>query len=136
MDEQREFLTKEEWDDYAAKVGRFNSFRFGDWTFDWVSGVAGGEQLTKQENDMLYILCKTAPGAIHKSRLADMMKSKQGYAISEMDVKVIIRRVRDKIGKERIVTHFGHGYRFVPFPEPPSPSSAGRLAASDGSIPD
>ncbi|MCR4339349.1 MAG: winged helix-turn-helix domain-containing protein [Gemmatimonadaceae bacterium] len=114
----RHFASREEFDAFAERLYAEHSYRFGDWSFNWVIlEVRDGERrmrITERQGDILRILLDAAPEPVRPSQIARLVSEAQAYEFDVAGVKVFIRRLRRRLGRERIVTTLT-GYAFVPF---------------------
>ncbi len=109
---RRIYRTQEEYDAYAEQYREAALVRFGDWSFDTVRLVVRDgdreQQISHREGEVLSTLIDALPSPVEPRKLATEC------FISYEDVRVVIRRLRGRLGQGRIVTNAG-GYEFVPF---------------------
>ena len=79
--------------------------------------VEGDEvRLAKKEFELLWLLIRNRPAVVSRDRiLTDVWQMADDVETRTVDAH--IRNIRKKIGKERIATVIGCGYRFEPTPE-------------------
>jgi DNA-binding response OmpR family regulator len=88
--------------------------------------VHGDEvKLAKKEFELLQMLVRNAPAVVPRDRIL----SEVWRAADDVETRTIdahIRNLRKKIGKERIETVIGYGYRYEPAPLPARRGEGGR----------
>ena len=120
--ERRHFESPEEFNTFRDSVWVQYTHTFGEWEFNWVTGMVTESKdskkihLTELESDVLRILIANMPKPLTMRQLARQCNKTYSMYISPEDVKVYILRIRNKIGKDRIITS-ENGYLFVPFLE-------------------
>lgn len=115
----RRFATQEEFEAFRQSIWDRYTHRFGEWEFNWCTRrVRDGERmivLAEREADFLVALIDALPGGLTGSQLVAAVERANGERLARDTGRVYVRRLRRRVGAERIATT-GYGYAFVPFP--------------------
>ena len=100
-----------------GKLAQSDGHRFGLWRFTPATGaiLVNGTlvaRLTETEAETLDLLIRAYPLALSRQALINEMRRVECYYSIET-VKVVIRRLRRKLGRRIVLTH-AWGYRFDP----------------------
>lgn len=109
----RSFTTADEYEAFVRKndVGFYS---FGDWSLDSIRMIVrDGDTMMRISHQQCEVLCALLEALPSPVPTADLARA---AFMNPETVKTIIRRLRVRIGSNRIVTNRG-GYEFVPFPE-------------------
>jgi len=110
--------TQEDLDATARVYWRDHGFTFGDWQFRVGSGEvwAGGvcvAHLTETESETLAVIVRAWPQSVPRKGIVREMARVECYWHVDT-CKVVVRRLRGKLGAGIIETVGQRGYRFVP----------------------
>ena len=119
--ERRHFASQEEFNNFAEGIWAEYRHTFGKWEFNWATGMVTAPgvdpiHVTERESDVLRVLINSMPNPLTMKQLDLELQRRYHQHSDSNNTKVYVRRLRLKIGAERIVTDES-GYRFVPFPE-------------------